>query len=533
MALNTLASLFVDKKSLQFDQQRSMLFFALICIFQASLQYICWTFQGARVFLEHQSIQSVANFFVVFILVGAFTLAIIAPAILSSFGKKSFIFAIALALQTLSFWSILIPDSTFSFFVFAAVNGAGSGMFLFARHLLELMRTNNGSGVRDKFNASVAAVNQLMLILLPFFIAASATLISIHFPSLDTFVPVIFLLSFLLVPATFLCFQIPDHFPQFSISKKHYFSLLSAFKASNFLSAKMYLLSYGAHWALRNFVIAVAGALIAKNISTIGTSEATGAFVAWILLLFLQRFAKPSLRQQLFYVGAIGLGFAWIFLGFYPTLFAFFLLAVAKALFNPLLEVGTHLYTQHITEYLCTQSQRLFLLDSQKNSIAQSHPTGSTVGTDTSSTEYPVQSHQIDAQLPFANSHTCAANTQPSFYPDPLNNHASNYSPQTLNIQFLVGSLIVRELYISFWRIAFLLLVPFLISSHSSFEQLSTISILFALSCFLLPILGHLFFGSFDDTSISSVPSTEQKFEALSRDDSFIHPSFFPTNQSS
>lgn len=471
MSLNHIASLFVEKKSLQHDQKHSMLFFALICIFQASLQYICWTFQGARVYMEHQSIQSVANFFVIFIISGGIAIAFIAPTILSFFGKKSFIFAIALALQALSFWSILISNSEMSFFVFAIVNGAGSGLFLFARHLLELMRTNNESGVRDKFNSSVAAVNQLMLILLPFFIAASSTIVATHFSSVDVFTPVIFLLSFLLIPAIFLCFKITDSFPKFSISKKHYLPVFAAFKDSDFLTAKMYLISYGSHWALRNFVIAVAGALIAQNISTIGTSEATGAFIAWIILLSLQRFAKPSLRQQLFYIGAIGLGSSWIFLGMYPTLFAFFTLAVAKALFNPLLEVGTHLYTQQITEHLSLNSQKHYLLS---NPI----PTETT----------------------------------------------ANQSTNKLNIEFLVTALIVRECYICVWRIFFLLLVPYLLVAHTSFEQLSTISILFAISCFLLPILGHLFFGSFDDASISS---NESKIELLSRDDCFIHPSFF------
>lgn len=467
--MNFFASLISLSQAQKDEQSKSLFFFALICIFQTSLQYICWTFQGARVYIEHQSISNVSLFFSVFTIASAISFTILTPTFLQLFGRKSHVFALALSLQVLSFWSILIPTHDLSFLVFAIVNGLGFGMFWCARHLFELMKTENDSGTRDKLNSTVAAIHQLMLILLPFFIAASAA-ITAHFLSFDPFLPVVGLVSVLLVPALILCFKIPDRFPKVFASKEQYKSIFTVIKQPEFYGSKLYLLAYGSHWSLRNFSIAIAGALIAKNIYTIGSSEAAGALLAWGCLILFHPFSRPALRHYLFYIGGIGLATSWIFFGFYPTVFALFALAFAKSVFQPLLEVGNHLYSQRIAENIAIKAQQFFF---QEN------------------TSCPPESSK--------------------------------------KIEFVAAALMVRELHISFWRLACLLAIPYLLSNHTPFEQLSSISILFAIACIALPMLAHAFLHQPSPNSPNKQHSAFDN-EPLCTDDTFIHPSFFASN---
>lgn len=499
------------------EHSRALFFFSLLCIYQVSLQYICWTFQGARIYLEHHSIIDFSNFLLVFTLVSTFSFVVITPVFLHFFEKKSHLFAVSLLLQVVSFWSILIEDHQMSFLVFAILNGIGFGMFWCARYLFEILKTNNDCGTRDKLNSNVAAIHQLVLILLPFSIAALAAFSAQYF-SLDPFLPVIILVTLFFLPSLVLCFKITERFPDVLPSIAHFNSILNAIKKSSFLGTKIYFFAYGTHWSLRNFAIALAGAIVAKDITTIGSSEATGALLAWVCLLLFHPFSRPSMRHYLFYIGSFGLAASWAFFGFFPTIISLFILAFSKSVFQPLLVVGNHLYSQVCAEKIIVEAQKDFSASTYKSTINTSTLTAALTSPD--STFSLNSSVSALSTTNYSNNNT--NNNDTSANPGTTSMPPNNSSIDEKQPQFAAASIMLRELYISFWRIVTILAISLLLSETIIDEQLHYISISFALACAFLPICAHIFLHKTSPTYTDT-----KKHEHLSPDDCFIHPSFF------
>lgn len=339
-------------------QGRTLFFFMLVCLAQSALQYISWTFQGARVMLHYQDMRHVGVFFALLMGFSFFFFTVVTPYLMRRTGNVRLLFASSLFLQNVSFWTSLITYKTLGFALFAFLNGAALGLFWSTRHWFELLNTDENSGVRDRINSIMSCLHQLNLIVLPFGIAF-LSVFATRFFSTDAFTPVVVLISTLLIPALYFCFQIQAPRPQLEpLMPMLRIGAQRVIKRQRRLN--QYWLIDGIHWSLRNLSIALSGALVAKTLTSIGTNEGAGAFVAWLLLTLLIPFSKPQRRHYFYFLGALGISACWIFLGITQSIYAFLILAVGKAFFTPLFDVGNHLYSQKTVELLRHDIQKHF-----------------------------------------------------------------------------------------------------------------------------------------------------------------------------